>query len=439
VNSIDQVPTFNLKAVVQETGLKPDTLRAWERRYGLPQPRRTAGRHRLYSQRDIDVLKWLMARREEGLSISRAVALWREIEAGGQDPLRAPAYTVPESGPEPVFFLQGETINALRRAWLSACLAFDEQRAGQALTQAFALYPPETVCVELLQKGLAEVGVGWYGGEVSVQQEHFSSALALRHLEALVASAPPPTRPGRMLAGCPPEEEHAFSPLLLTYLLKRRGWDVVYLGARVPLARMEATVAAVQPRLVLLSAQRLYTAATLYEMAQLLRREGVPLAYGGRIFNLLPALRQRIPGHFLGERLDLAPQRVEGLLASPRPVPAGTPVSDAYREALSHFRERRTLLEADVMQHDASWELSSAQVTLANTEMADNIIAALKLGDVSFLSAEIDWLEGLSIDDRMSPDALRRYLERYTQSAQSRLDERGRPLLDGLRQVVGRA
>jgi len=439
VNTIDQVPTFNLKAVVRETGLKPDTLRAWERRYGLPQPQRTAGRHRLYSQRDIDALKWLMARRAEGLSISRAVALWREIEAGGQDPLQAPAYTVPDSAPGPIFIPQGETMDALRQAWLSACLAFDERRAGQALTQAFALYPPETVCVELLQKGLAEVGAGWYSGEVSVQQEHFSSALALRQLEALVASAPPPTRPGRMLVGCAPEEEHAFSPLLLTYLLKRRGWDVVYLGARVPLARMEATVAAVQPRLVVLSAQRLYTAATLYEMAQLLGREGVPLAYGGRIFNLLPALRQRIPGHFLGERLDLAPQRVEGLLASPRPVPAGTPVSDAYCEALAHFRERRTLLEADVMQHGASWELSSAQVTLANTEMGDNVVAALKLGDVSFLSAEIDWLKGLSIDDCMSPDALRRYLRRYYQAAQSRLDVRGRSLLDALRQVVGQA
>ena len=55
-------PTFNLKAVVNETGLKPDTLRAWERRYGLPKPHRTPGGHRLYSQRDIDMLKWLISR-----------------------------------------------------------------------------------------------------------------------------------------------------------------------------------------------------------------------------------------------------------------------------------------------------------------------------------------------------------------------------------------
>ena len=78
---------FNLKVVVHETGLKPDTIRAWERRYGLPQPRRSSGGHRLYSRRDIEIIKWLMARQEEGLSISNAVDLWNSIEGDGQDPL----------------------------------------------------------------------------------------------------------------------------------------------------------------------------------------------------------------------------------------------------------------------------------------------------------------------------------------------------------------
>ena len=55
-------PAFNLKVVLKETGLAADTLRAWERRYGLPSPNRTAGGHRLYSQRDIETVKWLMKR-----------------------------------------------------------------------------------------------------------------------------------------------------------------------------------------------------------------------------------------------------------------------------------------------------------------------------------------------------------------------------------------
>ena len=90
MNAIDNAPTYNLKAVVQETGLKADTLRAWERRYNLPRPQRTPSGHRLYSDRDIEILKWLVLRQEEGLSISRAVALWRRLESEHPDPLKVP-------------------------------------------------------------------------------------------------------------------------------------------------------------------------------------------------------------------------------------------------------------------------------------------------------------------------------------------------------------
>src|SRR5512134_1551923 len=93
-------PAFNLKVVLKETGLAADTLRAWERRYGLPSPNRTAGGHRLYSQRDIETIKWLMKRQEEGLSISRAVDMWNEKIASGAGPLAeafqaAPTSTLP--------------------------------------------------------------------------------------------------------------------------------------------------------------------------------------------------------------------------------------------------------------------------------------------------------------------------------------------------------
>src|SRR5512144_2011880 len=98
---LSTTPAFNLKAVLKETGLAADTLRAWERRYGLPTPDRTAGGHRLSSQRDIETLKWLTARQAEGLSISRAVDMWNEQTASGTDPLAGSAQIAllaPEAG-----------------------------------------------------------------------------------------------------------------------------------------------------------------------------------------------------------------------------------------------------------------------------------------------------------------------------------------------------
>ncbi|MFZ5820363.1 MAG: MerR family transcriptional regulator, partial [Chloroflexota bacterium] len=162
---ISATPAFNLKAVLKETGIAADTLRAWERRYGLPMPERTPGGHRLYSQRDIEIIKWLMAKQDEGLSISRAVDLWKEEIASGPDPLTASRQTGMILAPT-------ANLDAARQQWMDACLRFDESRAEQTLNQAFSLFPVEAVCMNILQKGLAQVGELWYENRANVQQEH---------------------------------------------------------------------------------------------------------------------------------------------------------------------------------------------------------------------------------------------------------------------------
>src|SRR5215212_9443727 len=68
-------PVFNTKAVARETGVPADTFRAWERRYGVPRPQRTAGGHRLYSERDIAIIRLLRDRTNDGVNISHAVML----------------------------------------------------------------------------------------------------------------------------------------------------------------------------------------------------------------------------------------------------------------------------------------------------------------------------------------------------------------------------
>lgn len=415
-------PYFNLKVVVKQTGLKPDTLRAWERRYGLPTPGRSKGGHRLYSRRDIETLKWLAARQNEGLSIARAVDLWRQIEGEGQDPLAAPG-----TGILPVqqqaHPLPGATLSELREDWISACLAFDEQRSEQALAQAFALCPPETVVLELLQVAVSQIGDRWYRGEATVQQEHFCSALAIRRLDALIMASPPPARPGRILIACPPKEQHVFSLLLLTFLLRRRGWDVIYLGANVPVERLETALAMTKPQLVVMAAQRLTSAAFLVEAAKFLRAQGVPLAYGGLIFNLLPASRARVPGHFLSERLDSAVDAVEALMTSPPSAVQAKPLSEAFASARDHFEERRGLVEADLARRlNPAW-IDPRYLAVANQELASNIRAALSLGDVDYLGTDIDWLKGLLSNYGLPADTLAKYLVSYYEAANEHLDD----------------
>lgn len=434
-----QTPTYNLKAVVRETGLKPDTLRAWERRYGLPQPKRTGGGHRLYSQHDIEMLKWLAARQEEGLSISRAVELWHSLEQEGQNPLAVPPHPPLVAPPLPPALVMGNTIAEMRRDWVAACLAFDERSAENILAQASALYPLEMVCFELLQKGLTFMGDGWYKGEIAVQQEHFASALVIRRLDALVAAMPPPTRPGRILVACPPEEEHVFSPLLVTLLLRRHGWDVLYLGADVPVARLEITLAATRPQLVILAAQQLHTAATLQEMAQLLQQERVPLAFGGAIFNCIPALPSRIPGYFLGDRLDVVPQVVEQYLMRPHPVVQAInnfEMAPVYQKALNHYREKQASIEAQVWQLLKGADIPYDRLAQTNLIFARNLSAALSLGDIEFMGTPIAWIKGFCLNHPLLPEQFHRYLGAFGQAAKTNLAEPGRIVTDWLDRLM---
>lgn len=438
----DHRPTYNLKVVVRETGLKPDTIRAWERRYGLPTPERSEGGHRLYSQQDIDTLKWLISRQAEGMSISRAVELWRQIEADGEDPLQTLITPGVSDAASPISAGQGDVLADLRAQWVAACQDFDEQRAEQVIAQASAQFPPETVCLEILREGLVEVGAGWYAGEISAQQEHFASELAMRRLEAMVAATPPPSRPGRIIVGCPPEERHTIGPLLITFLLKRRGWEVIYLGANVPKDRMVTTVEATRPHLVVLSAQQLYTAAHLLEIASLLAGLGVAVGYGGLAFNEQPALQGRIPGHFLGENLEQAPQEVEHLLASPAPVPEIEPLPAAYWALLEAFREKRALIESRAWEAADSMGMPHDQIVEANLNLSRSVEAALAFGDIGLLGPDIEWVAGLlenfGLPERLahyetSAEALRDYLGAYREAFRAEVGEEvGGPVIEWL-------
>jgi methanogenic corrinoid protein MtbC1 len=315
-------------------------------------------------------------------------------------------------------------------------MAFDEQRAERVLSEAFALYPPETVCLELLREGLSQVGERWYRGEATVQQEHFTSELAIRRLESLIMATPPPIRPGRILAACPPQERHTFGLLLLTFLLRRQGWDVLYLGADVPLDRMKVAIDKTRPQLAILAAQLLYTAATTLHMAELLHQERIPTAYGGMIFNRLPALRARIPGHFLGETLPQAAQVVEQLMAGPRSLPKVEPVPAAYHQAWEHLSRRQPRIEEHLAQILGPASIAPDHLALANRELALNIEAALTLGDMGFLGTDIEWITGLITNHALPAELLQGYLRAYCQAAQAHLDERGEPIVAWLTQWI---
>jgi MerR family transcriptional regulator, light-induced transcriptional regulator len=430
---ISQTPVYNLMVVLKETGLKADVLRVWERRYDLPHPERTGGGHRLYSDYDIATVKWLKNRQAEGLGISRAVQLWKDLQAAGKDPLEErPVRSLDSFIAVPS---RETSLEVLARQWLEGCLGFDEVMAEAALNQALALYPIERACSAVLQQGLQTIGEEWYLGKVSIQQEHFASSLAIRRLEALIAAAPEPTRLQTMVVGCAEGDLHVFPVLLLSLYLQRAGLRVIYLGADTPLEQIDSAIAAIHPDLVIFSAQQLVTAANLSTAAAALRERGIPLAYGGLIFNRNPELRERIPGFFLGESLDAAMDTVERLIQAPMPVPPARATGE-YQNLAQLIRRSRPLIEQVMYTSLQGQGVQINAIEEVNAFFGTKLAAALDLGDPAFLEDELAWLNGLLTSHHLPADQLFAYLAAYSRSLRTVIGESGSPVMGWIDQYV---
>jgi DNA-binding transcriptional MerR regulator len=319
-------PIYNVKAVVGQSGVSASTLRAWERRYGLPAPPRNTNGYRLYSARDIAIIRWLKAQVDTGLSISQAVNL---LHLNNRN---APPAT-PVSSVTPVLPIEAEHAHTsmasrnpatshqhLQDELLRHALNYDEMHMESTLSLAFSLYSVEDVCLKLLQPLLVTIGEGWHRGEITISAEHFASNFVQRKLQALIAACPPPTRPQKIVVGCAPEEFHEIGILFLALFLRRRGVDVVYLGQNVATARLDEMVRQVQPAILVLAATTLPAAMRFLDaLDELQTAHSLTVAYGGHIFQRLPLLRDALRLHavYLGDDLPTGVERIVSMLVNP--------------------------------------------------------------------------------------------------------------------------
>ncbi len=285
----------------------------------------------------------------------------------------------------------------------------------------------------MLFAGLSEIGDAWYRGEASVQQEHFASALVARRLNTLISGAPFPNRTERIVVATPPNDEHTLSSLLITFLLRRRGWDVTYLGADVPLENFRTTIESLQPDLVILNAQQLTAAASLLDLANELGSSHIPLAFGGLIFNNIPTVRERIPGHFLGEEIDKVVVKIEQLLQNPpkkeeRPALNGSQSVERFRSIIPKIESR---VQEEIA---ANPKLNSAQ----SSYLSRDILAALKLGDLDLLNNDMDWVRGLLTNSGIPDGTLREFTQIYHQAVDEYLESPNEPILRWLQTEINR-
>ena len=245
----------------RRTGVAADTLRAWERRYGLLDPGRSEAGYRLYSDADGQRVRAMQALIGEGLSAAEAAAQVREQPAAAAGP-----------GPS----LEGERLATRLR---DALEGLDEASANAVLDEALAGLSLEFVVETVMYPALREIGAGWESGRISVGQEHFATNLLRGRLLGLTRGWGAGGGPWAVLA-CPPGERHDLGLICFGLALWRRGWRIAFLGADSPVATVAETAADLDAGMIVVAAtDRNWLEEAADDLRKLARRH--PLAIGG--------------------------------------------------------------------------------------------------------------------------------------------------------------
>ncbi len=220
----------------RRTGVAPELLRAWERRYGLLRPERSEGGFRLYSDADERRVGLMREHLRRGLAAAEAARL---AVAAGDGGVSEP----PESQPQLV---------AAATRLRSSLDEFDETGAQAALDELFAAFTIETVLAAVVLPYLVELGERWSTGEATVAQEHFASNLIRGRLLAIGRGWDSGDGPRAVLA-CAPGELHDLGLIAFGLTLGRRGWRITYLGPDTPVESLVETAERLMPELVVVS------------------------------------------------------------------------------------------------------------------------------------------------------------------------------------------
>lgn len=329
-------PLYNIKAVVQATGISPSTLRAWERRYNIARPERSESGYRLYSERDVAVIRWLKAQVDAGMSISQAVSWFDKILAEAGEAERAILPT-PGSGaaltagvdalPDMRHYTQSQGVRDLKtfqQELIRVLSCFDEEAAEQVIAEAFSLYTVEQVGEKLFQPVLLEISERRRQGSIGITIEHFAGSYLTQRLCALLRATPSNKSGPLIWVGCAHTQTYDACALLISIYLRRSGYHVKYLGQHLPTEEEDVRefiqdARRYQPALILLSACTGQAAAQIGQLSLRLTQSAyLPAAvgYGGAIYARHPELRAKTAGVFVGAEINELLENIDQLLAS---------------------------------------------------------------------------------------------------------------------------
>ena len=260
---------FPISRVAELTGIAPVTLRAWERRYGLPIPHRTASGHRLYSMKEVMLLQRVTALMASGYSISRAV---ERIRAEGENEVT--------EQPQP----QTSKWGGYRARLLAAIDDFDTNALEDAYNDPLTLFPVDIIIDEVLLPVMRQLGDEWEARDDGIAREHFFSAFLRNKIGTRFNHELHRSQGPSLILACLPGEAHEMGLMLFGLNASARGFRVLYLGADLSLSQLAPVAAKVDPAGIALSGTSVeLDSLLLAAIEELSDNITVPIFIGGEI------------------------------------------------------------------------------------------------------------------------------------------------------------
>ncbi|MBX3133551.1 MAG: MerR family transcriptional regulator [Gemmatimonadaceae bacterium] len=236
-----------VRIVSQRTGLTPDVLRAWERRYGAVSPIRSPGGQRHYSDADIERLSLLSRASRAGRQIGQLVPLPNEeLQRLIESDERQSRERVGIGPDQPA-------VESFLSSALMAVEEFDAPRLEQTLRAAVLRMPSEDVLDQVIGPLLFTVGSLWHQGLLRPANEHLATSTIRRVLVWMSDLTVPDTHAPVIIVGTPASQLHELGAMLAATTAASCGWRVAYLGPNLPADELARAVQFAKARALALS------------------------------------------------------------------------------------------------------------------------------------------------------------------------------------------
>ncbi|MGH1334907.1 MAG: MerR family transcriptional regulator [Aureispira sp.] len=224
---------YSIRDLAKLSGIKAHTIRIWEQRYSIIEPKRTASNIRYYTDSDLKFLMNIAFLNRKGIRISKIAKMSKsEItnEVGKLSKTEAE---------------HTDNFQALAMAMMD----LDAPRIAELVVRCFDQHGVEAAILNVLVPFLEKVSLLWLTGSISAMHEQFASCVIRQEILTVTSQIKNKTRgkQTKVLLYLPEGDQQELYLLFVEYMLKKRNMEVVYLGSKIELEDLKLAISVHEP------------------------------------------------------------------------------------------------------------------------------------------------------------------------------------------------